>query len=143
VIALSTDFFDGLAAKKLHAQSIIGGHIDRIADFTLTGMGILGLIGAQVLSPWALAFCLPVSAAIGYVKFLTPTKTKLYRITSAVSVIALFSLWTFIGWSLLWKAYGWSWVYPPVTLILLAGAARLKRHRLKAWFGWIRSKTVR
>jgi phosphatidylglycerophosphate synthase len=139
--ALTTDFFDGLAAKKLHAQSVIGGHIDRLADFSLAAMGTLGLIAGGVVSPWVLLFCVPATLFVGYVKFMTKPGRKLYRVTSALSVTTLFIIWTFVAWSLLWKAYGWSWLYPIVTVALLAGAARLKRHRLKAWFGWIKSKT--
>jgi phosphatidylglycerophosphate synthase len=143
VIALITDFFDGLAAKKLHAQSVLGGHIDRLADFTLAALGTIGLIVGGVVSGWILAFCIPAAIFVGYIKFLTRPGTKLYKVTSALSVITLFSIWTFIVWNLLWKAYGWSWAYPFITLALLALAARLKRHRLRAWFGWIKAKTAR
>ncbi|HSD55824.1 MAG TPA: CDP-alcohol phosphatidyltransferase family protein [Candidatus Saccharimonadales bacterium] len=143
LVALLTDFLDGLAAKKLHAQSKLGGHIDRVADFLLAGMGTLGLIASGVLSAWILLFCIPAAIFVGYVKFLTRAGTKLYRVTSALSVITLFSFWTLILWCLLAKAYGWSWLYPVITLTLLCIAARLKRHRLRAWFGWIKAKAKR
>ncbi len=137
-VALLTDFFDGLAAKKLHAQTIIGGHIDRVSDWLLSVGGVLGLIvGAHILTLWLLAIALPLSAYVGYVKFFTREGTRIYRITSVFSVCMLFITWSFIVWGYLWQAFGWSWIYPPATLLLLAIAARLKRHRLKAWFGWM------
>ena len=141
VIALLTDFLDGLAAKKLNAMSKLGGHIDRVSDWLLSFWGALGLVvGADVLGLWLLAFGLPLSAFIGYVKFCTPEGTKIYRLTSTFSVMILFISWTLIVWGYLWQAFGWSWAYPAITFALLAIAARLKKHRLKAWFGWIFSK---
>jgi phosphatidylglycerophosphate synthase len=141
MLALLTDFLDGLAAKKLQAQSVIGGHIDRVSDWTLSFAGAMGLIvGAQVLSLWLLVVALPLSAFIGYIKFFTPEGTRVYRLTSVFSVIILFITWSFIVWGYLWQAFGWSWLYPPITIVLLAIAARLKKHRLKAWFGWLVAK---
>ncbi|HEU4913905.1 MAG TPA: CDP-alcohol phosphatidyltransferase family protein [Candidatus Saccharimonadales bacterium] len=136
--ALLTDFFDGLAAKKLNAQTVIGGHIDRVSDWMLSFAGALGLVvGAHILTLWLLVIALPLSAFIGYIKFFTPEGTRVYRLTSVISVVMLFITWSFIVWGYLWQAFGWSWVYPPLTVLLLAIAARLKKHRLKAWFGWL------
>jgi phosphatidylglycerophosphate synthase len=146
-IALITDFLDGLAAKKLHAQSVLGGHIDRVSDWLLSAAGSLGLIvGAHILSLWLLVVALPLSAFVGYIKIFTPEGTKIYRITAVFSVSLLFITWSCIVWGYLWQAFGWSWAYPILTLISLIIAARLKKHRLKAWFGWIvasRSKKKR
>jgi phosphatidylglycerophosphate synthase len=140
-VALLTDFLDGLAAKKLNAQSVLGGHIDRVSDWTLSFFGLLSLVVyADVLGLWLLAVGLPLSAFIGYVKFLTREGSRLYRLTSVFSVIILFVTWSFIVWGYLWQAYGWSWAYPPITILLIVIAARFKKHRLKAWFGWIVSK---
>lgn len=138
LIALLTDFLDGLAAKKLHAQTVLGGHIDRVSDWLLSVGGALGVVvGAHVLTLWLLVIALPLSAFIGFVKFFTREGTRLYRITSVISVSLLFVVWSFVVWGYLWQAFGWSWFYPPATLALIAVAARLKRHRLKAWFGWM------
>lgn len=138
LIALLTDFLDGLAAKKLHAESVLGGHIDRVSDFLLAGFGTLGLvIGAHWLSLWILAFCIPASVFVGYVKFLTPSGTKLYDVTSALSVTLLFAIWIGVVWGYATQAFGWSWGYVPITIAVLLIAASGKRHRLAAWFGWI------
>lgn len=142
VVALLTDFLDGLAAKKLNAQSVLGGHIDRVSDWLLSFFGLLSLVVyADWLGLWLLAIGLPISAFIGYVKFLTREGSRLYRLTSVFSILILFITWSFIVWGYLWQAFGWSWVYPPITIILIAIAARFKKHRLRAWFGWIVSKS--
>jgi phosphatidylglycerophosphate synthase len=141
LIALITDFFDGLAAKKLRAESVLGGHIDRVSDFLLAAMGTIGLIaGAGILSWWLVPPALAVSGFVGYVKFFLPEERKVRRITSIFSVAILFATWIFIVWGYGWQAFGWSWWYVPITLILLVSAARLKLHRLRYWFGWLFSK---
>lgn len=140
--ALLTDFLDGLAAKKFNAITTLGGHIDQVADFLLAASGFLGLmLGTTWLSPWLLVAAVPLSVYIGYVKFLTPTDTKLYQATTSISVSVLFLAWTFVVWGFLFQAFGWSWMYVPATLCLLTGAGFLKRHRLKAWFGWLFSQS--
>jgi phosphatidylglycerophosphate synthase len=139
--ALVTDFLDGLAAKKLRAESVLGGHIDRVSDFLLAALGTVGLvIGADILSLWLVPPALVVSAFIGYVKFFLPEESQVRRITSLFSLSLLFGTWIFIVWGYGWQAYGWSWWYTPLTLILLISAARLKLHRLRYWFGWLFAK---
>jgi phosphatidylglycerophosphate synthase len=138
ITALLTDFFDGLAAKKFHAESKLGAHIDRVSDFTLATLGALSLaIGADMLSLMLLWVAIPLSLFIGYVKFFRPEGSAIYRYTSILSILALFGTWIFVIWGFISEAYGWSWVYPPATFIILAIAALMKRHRLRAWFGWI------
>ncbi len=139
--ALITDFFDGLAAKKLHAETVIGGYIDSIADFMLAAAGIFGLIvGAGMLPVWTLYVALPISLFVGYAKFFSVKGGKLRTMITIFSLPLLFSSWIGISWGYLTQAFGWSWVYLPITSALLLGAARLKRHRLKAWFGWLFSR---
>jgi phosphatidylglycerophosphate synthase len=139
--ALITDFLDGLAAKKLRAESVIGGHIDRVSDFLLAAMGTLGLIaGANIVSWWWVVPAFAVSGFVGYVKFFLPEDHKVRRITNIFSVTILFGTWIFIVWGYGWQAFGWSWWYAPITLALLVSAARLKLHRLRYWFGWLFSK---
>lgn len=138
VAALSTDFLDGLAAKKLHAESVIGGHFDRVSDFLLSLGGALGLVrGADVLTLQLLWLAVPVSVFIGYTKFFLPEEHQLRKVMNIVSILLLFSAWTFIVWGYLWQAFGWSWSYPVVTVFFIGVGARLKKHRLKAWFGWL------
>ena len=138
IVALVTDFFDGLAAKKLHAESKLGGHFDRLSDFTLALFGTLSLVvGAGILSLHILWFGVPLSLFIGYVKFFCQEGSQLHRMTSVLSILVLFGTWIFVIWGFASQAYGWSWWYPPVTFIVLSAAALLKRHRLRAWFGWI------
>ena len=138
VLALITDFLDGLAAKKLHAESTLGGHIDRVSDFLLAASGVAGLIvGAHTLPIWTLYAAVPVSGFIAYVKFFLAEETLVRRITSIFSLSLLFVAWIYIAWGFLTEAFGWSWAYPPVTFVLLATAGLLKRHRLRAWFGWL------
>lgn len=141
LVALITDFFDGLAAKKLHAESVIGGHIDRVSDFLLAALGSLGLIaGASIISWWWVVPASFVSAYIGYVKFFMPEENKVRRISNMISVVLLFGTWIFIVWGYGWQAFGWSWWYVPITLVLLISAARLKLHRIRYWFAWLLTK---
>lgn len=138
LIALLTDFLDGLAAKKLHAISTLGGHIDRVADFLLCVGGGFGMVvGGHVLTLQLLWLVIPLSAFIGYTKFFLPEEHRLRQVMSIVSLTVLFATWSLITWGYLWKAFGWSWAYPTLTLVIVAIAARLKKHRLKAWFGWL------
>jgi phosphatidylglycerophosphate synthase len=144
VVALFTDFLDGLAAKKLHAESTLGGHIDRVSDFLLCVGGGFGLvIGAQVLTLQLLWGIVPLSLFIGYTKFFLPEDHLLRRVVAIFSLMLLFVCWSLIVWGYLWKAFGWSWWYPALTLVAILVAARLKKHRLKAWFGWLFSNQAR
>ncbi len=137
-LALLTDFLDGLAAKKLHAESTLGGHIDRVADFSLALAGVLGLArGADLVTDGVIYLGLAVSLVIGYVKFLMNPDSLFYRVTAIVSLSLLFGTWTFIAWGLITQIIGWSWWFPPITAVLLFIGASLKKHRLKAWFGWL------
>lgn len=137
--ALTTDFFDGLAAKKLHAESKIGAHFDRVSDFTVACLGMLALaLGANTVSLQLLWLAVPLTLYIGYVKFFRADETTaLYRWTSVVSILLLFGSWIFVLWGFAAEAFGWSWWYPFATFVLLTVAALLKRHRLRSWFGWL------
>jgi phosphatidylglycerophosphate synthase len=144
IIALVTDFFDGLAAKKLHAESKLGGHFDRVSDFTLACLGTFALVvGADILSLHILWFAIPASAFVGYVKFFRQEGTPLYRVTSVFSILLLFGTWIFVIWGFASEAYGWYWWYPPATFLILTSAALLKRHRLRSWFGWLAQRPRR
>lgn len=138
VVALMTDFFDGLAAKKLHAESVLGSHIDRVADFTLALAGVLGLVVATEIFSMAVVYAGLIAASfIGAIKFFTPPQSVIFRITSLFSLPLLFASWIFNAWGFLSMSYGWSWWYPVVTTMMLLIAASLKKHRLRSWFGWL------
>lgn len=138
IIALMTDFLDGLAAKKLQAESTLGGHIDRVADYLLCLGGGFGLVlHAHVLGLWLLWIVVPLSAYIGYTKFFLPEDSRLRQATAILSLTLLFITWSLIVWGYLWQAFGWSWWYVVFTFVVIAVAARLKKHRLRAWFGWL------
>ena len=136
-IALATDFLDGLAAKKLHAESTVGGYVDSVVDFLLAFAGVAGMISADMIPLWAVFAVAPVCLFIGYAKFIAPKGSRVQVMFPMVSLPLLFSTWTLMMWGYLTKAYGWSWAYVPVTVALLAVSALLKRHRLKAWYGWL------
>lgn len=136
--ALVTDFFDGLAAKKLHAETVIGGHIDRVADFTLAFLGISALVFFAGLFPVGILWLgFGTGILIGIIKFTTDPASRICRVTSLFSLPLLFASWICTAWGMLTMSYGWSWLYPLVTTLTLIGAAALKRHRLASWFGWL------
>lgn len=62
LFAISTDFFDGYAAKKLEATSRRGAYIDVTADFLfITGM-FLTFILRGIYPPWLLLFIIAAFA---------------------------------------------------------------------------------
>jgi len=137
-LALSTDFLDGLAAKKLHAESVIGGYVDSVVDFLLATAGVMGLIiGARMLPGWIVLIAAPVCLFIGYAKFIAPKGSRLHTMFPILSLPLLFATWTFMFWGYLTQAFGWSWLYIPATGIILLLTAIMKKHRLRYWFGWL------
>lgn len=134
-LALGTDFLDGLAAKKLHAQTEFGRQLDRRADALISGGGLIGLAVAGELSWWAFVVISAVPGVISEERFY-PFKTGvLHRLRPAISVTYLFGVWIFIGLTYLTEAYGWHWWYAALVLSVVVVAASLKRHRLRAWLG--------
>ncbi len=132
-LALLTDFFDGLAAKKLNAYSKYGDKYDSAADGVLAASGVTGLSAAGVL-PWAVTiFVLVVGFLMGsrhYWKHWQDLKTVAFEMTAKT---CLFLTWVGTVWVLLGQAYSWHWWYVLVTAAVLAVSASLKRHRLRAW----------
>ena len=63
VIAASTDFFDGWAARRLHAESAWGAVLDPIADKILLAAAVLGLL-AQGSQPYVTQIAVPSALII-------------------------------------------------------------------------------
>lgn len=135
VLALLTDFLDGLAAKKLNAHSEFGREVDPLADAALVGGGFLGLTFGGALSWWVTIPVLLAAAVIGSERFFRYRKKRMAVAMKVMSVSALFVEWIFVALWLAAQAFGWSWWYLAATLAVLVFAAMLKRHRLRAWLG--------
>ncbi|MET1033593.1 MAG: CDP-alcohol phosphatidyltransferase family protein [Candidatus Saccharimonadales bacterium] len=130
--AIATDFLDGLAAKKLNATSAFGEQFDALTDsfVVITGMLSLGL--TRHLSWWIIAIILIGGFAVGSDRFF---KQPLWKWRTILAVACLFIAWIMIVWFYASLAFGWSWLYVVLTLIVLVGCAALKRHRIRAWIG--------
>lgn len=131
LVALSTDFLDGLAAKKLNAKTKFGEDLDGLADTFLGVFGLLSLAITGHLAWSVIALLLVIGAAIGSDRAF-PNQPK-WAWRTPVAVVSLFMVWIGILWFYAGIAFGWSWTYVPVTLVILAGCAVLKRHRIRAW----------
>lgn len=138
LVALLTDFLDGLAAKKLDAVTRLGAELDPLADFSLAAAGIAGLTLSGHFPVWAAAIMLFVALLIGYERFFWPKDTRLHQLRPLFSVTYLFGSWIFMVWAFATLAYGWSWLYIACTAGALLAAALLKRHRLRAWLSGLR-----
>lgn len=137
IAALLSDFFDGLAAKKLHAYSRFGRILDPVADCLLSACGVLSLVLTGYLSWWFVVAGALSAAVIGYVKFFRSDRPRLQHLMQTASVPYLFIVWLLLGMTFISLAWGWHVVYVPLALSLLLGAGLLKRHRLRAWYGWL------
>lgn len=135
LVAYSTDFLDGLAAKKLQAQTRLGASLDRYADFCLSGLGILGLVVADILPWWVLLAAPMMAVFLAYDQYFVIPGQTIHRIRPLLSVGYLISVWVALAWTYLTQAFGWSWGYVLITCGILLMSASLKRHRLRAWAG--------
>jgi phosphatidylglycerophosphate synthase len=134
-LAFTTDFLDGLAAKKLHAQTNLGKQLDRFTDGTLSGLGALGLAAAGVLPWWAFVVSGLMAGFLAFDRFFIPKTGALHRLRPVLSVGYMLLYWVVLAWAYLTLAYGWSWGYPLITFGVLMIAGLLKRHRLRDWAG--------
>ena len=132
VVALSTDFLDGLAAKKLNAKSKLGAELDGLADSAIVVTGMLSLSITGHVAWWFTAVILGIGMAIGSDRVLNQ---PVWKWRAAVAVVCVFISWIGIIWFYADLAFGWSWVYVPFTIAVLAICASLKRHRIRAWLG--------
>lgn len=130
--ALATDFLDGLAAKKLNALSAFGEQFDALTDsfVVVAGMLSLGLTGH--LSWWVVLAVLAGGFAIGSDRIFDQPS---WRWRTICAVAYLFMSWISIVWLYAYLAFGWSWLYVLLTLLVLIACGILKRHRIRAWIG--------
>ncbi len=134
-LALLTDFFDGLAAKKLNAYSKYGMKFDSAADGILAAAGVCALAGTGYISWWLAGLVLVIGWCMGARHYLPAGMVKTNVALEISAKIGLFAVWVFVAWYLAALAYGWHWWYILLTAAVLAGSALLKRHRLREWFG--------
>ncbi len=133
--ALTTDFLDGLAAKKLHAHSSFGEELDPLADSSLVVAGMVGLSVTGHLSWWFTVAVLLFGLSVGNKRLFEAKSKRGAIIQKVASVGCLFVAWIGIVWYFATLAYGWRWWYVPLTFVTLLVLASLKKHRLRAWFG--------
>ncbi len=128
--ALSTDFLDGLAARKLNATSTFGEQFDAITDSLIVVLGVLSLGITGHISWWTVATVFVIGLAISSDRlFDQPT----WRWRAVIAVASLFVAWIGIAWFYASLAYGWSWFYVPITVFALTGCGLLKRNRIAVW----------
>lgn len=128
--ALATDFLDGLAAKKLQAITAFGEQFDALTDSFVVVMGLLSLGFTGHLSWWVILTILAAGFAVGSDRFF---KQPVWTGRALLAVACLFIAWVGIVWSYASLAFGWSWLYVALTILVLAGCGILKRHRIAAW----------
>lgn len=128
--ALATDFLDGLAAKKLHAQSAFGEQFDALTDSFVVIIGMVSLSLTGHLSWWITTVVLTAGLIVGSDRIFNQ---PVWRWRAMVAVTCLFVAWIGIVWFYAYLAYGWSWLYVLATVPVLVVCGLLKRHRIKAW----------
>lgn len=131
ISALATDFFDGLAARKLGVTSTFGEHFDAWTD---SFVGILGMVSLSItghLSWWITEVVLLAGMLVGSDRFFNQPVWKWRAVTA---VACLFIMWIGIVWYYASIAFGWSWLYVPATVLALAACGVLKRRRIRAWW---------
>ena len=133
VIALVSDFFDGLAARKLGVSSAFGEQLDGMSDTALGGAVALGLLigGAVPVAVFVAAF-------FGWLSIYLPRHfpkqlPTINALQPMFDVGTLFMTITYSMWTLVTLVYGWSNWYIPATLGILLVLAVLKRRRLRLW----------
>lgn len=127
LLAILTDFLDGLAAKKLNAHSKFGEEFDRYVDTLSALLGILALAIGGYYPWWIIIIVLcqgVIQAALHFSK---------WKPRTIFEVFGLFVAWVGIMWSFAYLAYGWSWLYVVLTFAILSVAGLLKKHRLSLW----------
>lgn len=143
VAALVTDFLDGLAAKALNAHTELGEHLDPVADFSFAAAGMAGIIFTGALPLWVGLLMLVPAIYVGYIKFFLAKDQKVRIMQPMFSVPYLFVVWTIVTWYYAAQAFGWSWLYVPIALLVLLLAAIPKRHRIRTWYAWLLARTKR
>lgn len=134
LVALLSDFLDGLAAKKLNAITPFGELLDSLADGLLVTAGAVALSATGHLSWWVTAAAVVIGLGVqaerrlfgGALGIPTPVK-KMF------AIVCLFAALIYIVLAFAALAYGWHWWYVPAVAVILAVSASLKRHRLRTW----------
>lgn len=133
LIALSTDFFDGLLARKFHWETKFGATLDDWSDLTLATAAFLGI----TLGGASPVLVLVGTGAIGlinhYIRWHAAQLPTIAKFSTLMEVSELFVGIVYLSWSFATLAYGWAWWYVPLTLIILIILAILKRRRLRVW----------
>lgn len=136
VIALVSDFLDGLAAKKLDAATKLGELLDSLADGWLVSCGLIGLSAAGRLPWWVTGAAIAVGLAVQAERRLLRGSLPMPTVAKKLfAIFCLFAAWIYIVLAYASHAYGWRWWYVLVACAVLAVSASLKHHRLRAWFG--------
>ena len=139
-IALTTDFLDGLAAKKLNAITKLGTELDRFADMLISAGALIGLALSGLLSWWVILVAPFIAVFFAEDRFFWPKRGLWYRLRPLLSVGYLFAVWVYAVWMYLAQAYSWHWWYVAATILFIGTSAMLKKHRLRAWWEVNREK---
>jgi phosphatidylglycerophosphate synthase len=136
IIALLTDFFDGLAAKKLNVRTKFGEEFDPFADSSLVIAGFVALTVTGHTPLWATVAVLLSGALIGS-DHVFPAKKRgnSSPLRTICAVAGLFMAWIYIAWNYATQVFGWRWWYVALTVFILLICALFKRHRLRTWMG--------
>jgi phosphatidylglycerophosphate synthase len=133
IAALSTDFFDGLLARKFHWETKAGAELDGWSDLTLATAAFLGITlgGASPL------LLLVSTGAVGvinhFIRWRADQLPTVAKFSPVMEVSGLFLGIVYLSWSFATLAYGWAWWYIPFTFAILIILGILKRGRIKAW----------
>lgn len=133
IAAITTDFFDGLVARKFNVQSRFGEEFDAATDAFTVAAGVLGLSVAHVISFWFAGAVLVIGGIIGSERHVPERLRPAPAVGKVAAVSSLFIAWVGITWVLAAKAFGWQWWYVPLTVLVLVVLAVLKRNRVRAW----------
>jgi Phosphatidylserine synthase len=134
VIALVSDFLDGLAAKKLNAATKLGELLDSFADGWLAASGLIGLSATGHVSWWVTGAAIVLGLAIQIERRVLRQKLPLSaKVKKMFAIICLFVAWIYIVLKMAALAYGWQWWYLALLFLVFAAASLLKRHRWRAW----------
>ncbi len=140
LVAFTTDWLDGFLAIKLNAQSKLGSQLDGIADFLTATSGLLGLVVGRVLPFGGLillaALALGLALIQGVIAWDRKERTIQFAQNRVDGFLSFYAVALGIGMvgTYFIEALGRQvfWLIP-VALPIGAIAARVKRHRLKAW----------
>jgi CDP-alcohol phosphatidyltransferase len=137
LVALVTDFLDGLAAKKLNAQTSLGATLDSVSDFILAAAGVTGLVLSGNFPVWVGLVMLLGAVFVAFERWVWRAPRLVRQIRPMLSVLYLFATWVYVVWAYAAQAYGWRWWYVPLTIIIIIGVGLKKRHRVRAWYAYI------